>query len=374
MTSGSEDSLGISVCGGGDVVDIARMVLRYAARVPGDDPLIGKTIEGRYLVRRFLGKGGMGSVYEADHVGLGKRVAIKFLPSDGDADAKKRFHREARAASKVTHEHVVHVFDVGNAGGREYFTMELVEGKELQKILDADGALEPERAVAVAKQMLAGLGAIHAAGLVHRDIKPANIILERRDDGADFVKIMDFGVSKTVATGDDTITSMGRVVGTPQFMAPEQIAGGVVDHRADIYAAGIAMFAMLAGNVPFHGPKVTKVAQQHLVERPASLSTLRPGLPAAVVAAVARALEKDPDDRFQSARDFADALEGKVVEWKRRGKPTLNDRPPKGGPRSPRAAPDAPTLVAAAVTSRRVWLALGLVGVALVVTAALLLR
>jgi serine/threonine protein kinase len=217
------------------------------------------------------------------------------------------------------------VFDVGAAGGREYFTMELVEGKELQKVLDYEGALDPERAVAIGKQILAGLSAIHAAGLVHRDIKPGNIILVARD-GGELAKIMDFGVSKTVARGDDTITSLGRVVGTPQFMAPEQIAGDTVDHRADLYATGIAMYAMLSGKVPFGGTNVTKVAQQHLVERPASLATLRPGLPAVVVAAIARALEKDPEDRFQSAQDFADALDGKTIPT-RIGAATKRDRP-----------------------------------------------
>jgi serine/threonine protein kinase len=296
-------------------------------RVEAHDPLIGQTVAGRYVVKRFLGKGAMGEVYEADDTSLGTRVAIKFLPDGSDGDAKRRFHREARAASAVDHEHVVRVFEVGAAGGREYFTMELVDGKELQKVLDYEGALEPERAVAIGTQILAGLSAIHAAGLVHRDIKPGNIILVARD-GRELAKIMDFGVSKTIARGDDTITSLGRVVGTPQFMAPEQIAGGTVDHRADLYATGIAMYAMLSGKVPFGGTNVTKVAQQHLVERPASLATLRPGLPAVAVAAVARALEKDPEDRFQSAQDFADALAGKDIPARPRiGAVTKRDRP-----------------------------------------------
>jgi len=295
--------------------------------VEAQDPLIGQTIDGRYAIQRFLGRGGMGSVYEADDARLGQRVALKFLPEGSDADAKRRFHREARAASAVSHPHIVHVFDVGAAGDFEYFAMELVEGKELQKLLDYEGALDPARAVAIGKQILAGLAAIHAAGLVHRDIKPSNIILVPRD-GGELAKIMDFGVSKTVARGDDTITSLGRIVGTPQFMAPEQIAGGDVDHRADIYATAIAMYAMLSGKVPFGGSKVTKVAQQHLVERPASLATLRPGLPAAVVAAVARALEKDPEDRFQSAKDFADALDGKAIPMRPRiGAVTKRERP-----------------------------------------------
>jgi serine/threonine-protein kinase len=332
--------------------------------VSGDDPLIGQTIDGRYLVRRFIGKGGMGRVYEAEHVGLHKRVAIKFLPEDNDADALARFRREARTASQISHEHVVHVFDVGTTNGREYFAMEYVEGKSLQKVLDEEGALAPERAVAIAHQLLAGLGAVHAAGLVHRDIKPANVLLATREDGGDFVKVMDFGLSKTVAMGDDTITSVGRVVGTPQFMAPEQIAGAVVDARADLYAAGICMYAMLVGKVPFAGSKVTKVAAQHLTERPPSVATLRPGLPAAVVMAVARALEKEPQSRFQSAREFADALDGKAAPRRASAK-TLSDRPAKAGP-------DAPTRMM--TPGRRVWLAAALLAIVMAVVAAFLLQ
>jgi serine/threonine-protein kinase len=308
-------------------------------------------------------------VYEADHVGLGKRVALKLLPQGGDADALKRFHREARAASKVTHEHVVHVFDVGHAVGHEYFAMEFVEGRELRHVLEMEGALPPARAVAIMKQLLSGLGAIHAARLVHRDIKPANVLLATRDDGGDFVKIMDFGISKTVAVGDDTITSVGRVVGTPQFMSPEQIAGGAVDQRADIYAAGIVLFAMLAGNPPFVGKEVTKVAQRHLVERPPLVSTLAKDVPEAVAAAVARALEKEPVDRFQNARDFSDALDGKFIPpVARLGMPTARERPARVPATS---GPNAPTVVSG---SRRVWLAAALLGIALAAGAAVLLR
>src|ERR1700733_7149054 len=189
------------------------------------DPLIGQTIDGRYFVRRWLGRGGMGTVYEADHVGLDKRVAIKFLShDDADRDASARFRREARAASRVIHEHVVQIFDVGSDAGRDYIVMEFLDGRDLRQQLAGAGPLDPMRAIAIARQMLYGLHAIHEAGIIHRDIKPANVLLTTRDD---VVKIMDFGISKSIHVAE-TLTGTGKVIGTPQYMAPEQLADAAI--------------------------------------------------------------------------------------------------------------------------------------------------
>ena len=277
------------------------------------DPLLGKTIDSRYLVRRLLGRGGMGAVYEADHVGLDKRIAIKFVTNVGaDRDQRARFRQEARAASKIVHENVVQIFDVGVDGdGLDYIVMEYVDGRDLQSVLRAEGALEPARAIAIACQVLHGLHASHAVGIVHRDIKPANVLLAGDDE---LVKIMDFGIAKSVhAHVAQTDTGTGRVIGTPQYMAPEQLADEPVDRRADVYAVGVTLYAMLAGEVPFAGTSFTK--RLEALARPApSLAEARPDLPPALTAAVARALAASPDDRFPDAAAFADALAGAAVE------------------------------------------------------------
>ncbi len=246
----------------------------------------------------------MGEVYEAEDTKLGKRVAIKLRTRDDDRDAQARFEREARTACLVVHEHVVQILDSGRDGDRDYLIMEYVEGRDLRAELAADGPMAPPRASAIARQLLSGLDAIHAAGLVHRDIKPANVMLG--DD--DFVKVMDFGVSKTVRAGDDTLTDAGKAVGTPQFMAPEQLIGDEVDQRADLYATGLTLFAMLAGKVPFDATAFSMIAAGKLAQPAPSLDDVRPGLPRPLVAAVSRALEKHPRARFATAREMAAAL------------------------------------------------------------------
>jgi serine/threonine-protein kinase len=275
------------------------------AEEAADDPLIGSTVDGRYLVRRYIGRGGMGAVYEADHVGLDRRVALKLIAdADADRDARARFRQEARSASKVVHGNVVQIFDVGvDAQGRDYLVMEYVEGHDLRKVVEA-GPVAAARAISIGKQVLAGLGAIHAAGLVHRDIKPANILLADQH-----VKLMDFGIAKSLRTElAQTDTGTGRVVGTPQFMAPEQLADLEIDHRADLYAVGVTLFVLLAGKLPFDGTSFTNAAAAIAQDAP-SLDTLRADLPAALVAAVSRALAKRPADRFADAAEFAAALD-----------------------------------------------------------------
>ena len=276
------------------------------------DPLIGRTLGGRYTVKRLIGKGGMGRVYEGDHLGLDKRVAIKVLANLGDADAIARFRREAKTAGKVSHEHVVEVFDVAtDADGTDFLVMEYFDGLDLRQAV-ANQKLEPERVIAIGAQILEGLEAIHAAGLVHRDIKPANILIATNADGEDLVKLTDFGIAKSVRDREAAITEVGKVVGTYEYMAPEALTGDAVDHRADIYAVGLTLYAMLAGNLPFDTQTTNTIIATHLAGTLPPLSVRRPDLPASLVAAITRALSMKPSDRFADAAAFAAALEGRA--------------------------------------------------------------
>jgi serine/threonine protein kinase len=271
--------------------------------------VIGTTIDGRYQVRRLLGRGGMGVVYEAHHLGLDRTVALKILEHTGvDRDLVTRFRREARAASRIVHPNVVQIFDVGSADGIDYIAMEYVEGEDLGRILRDGGPLEPARAIAVTRQLLDGLQAIHDGGIIHRDIKPGNVILTAREDGTEVVKIMDFGIAKSI-NASVALTAPGHAIGTANYMAPEQVLGGAIDHRADLYAAGITLYAMLVGEEPFGGATFTRVARKQLTDDIPSLDEVRPDLPRALVAAVTRAVAKSPSARFPDALAFAAALD-----------------------------------------------------------------
>src|SRR5678816_930655 len=221
------------------------------------DRLVGTTIDGRYLISAVLGRGGMGRVYAAEHTGLGKRFALKFVSgASATREQRARFRHEARAASQVVHENVVQIFDVGvDEVGRDFIVMEYVEGRDLGEVI-GEGPLPLARALAIADQILRGLHVVHEAGIVHRDIKPANI---RLTNNADRVKIIDFGIAKSMRSeAAQTETDTGQVIGTPQFMAPEQIIDDPVDRRADLYAVGATLYAMLAGQPPFPSTSLTQ--------------------------------------------------------------------------------------------------------------------
>ncbi len=270
------------------------------------DPRVGRTIDGRYFVRRLIGRGGMGAVYEADHVGLDKRVAIKFLAiNKTDRDALARFRREAKIASRIVHEHVVQIFDVGTADAdTDYIVMEFLDGKDLAITLKEVGTIDPARTVSIARKVLRGLRAIHQAGIVHRDIKPANILLSPREEDRDFVKIMDFGISRQIH--GDTITSTGAIIGTPEYMAPEQLLADDIDQRADIYAVGIMMFRMLTGRLPFTGETFDRAAAANPY---VPVPSLDGDVPASLAVVIAKAVAKDADDRYQDAPLFLAALD-----------------------------------------------------------------
>jgi eukaryotic-like serine/threonine-protein kinase len=278
------------------------------------DPLIGRTIGGRYFIRRQIARGGMGAVYEAEHVGLDKRVAVKFILDrfGDDREALHRFHREARTASRIGHANIVDITDIGEAeDGRSFLVMEYLEGSDLGQVLRETGRMEPSRAVHIVEQVLRGLAAAHAEGIIHRDMKPANVFLTERGGVSDFVKIMDFGISKVVAARGERVrlTDTGVAMGTPIYMAPEQAeARQDLDHRVDIYAVGVMLYEMLAGTPPFNAGSYVAMVQLHVSAAVPPLGERRPDLPRELVRAVHRALEKEPDRRFRDALEFAGAL------------------------------------------------------------------
>ena len=323
-----------------------------------DDPLIGRTIEGRYVLRRRIGRGGMGVVYEAEHAALDRRVAVKLIAMKEAPEAYlTRFRREAKLASRITHEHLVHVYDVGSdpETGADYIVMEYVEGRDLGKELES-GPLGFARTIAIARQLLQGLHAIHEGEIIHRDIKPANVMLTTRSGERDFVKLMDFGIARAV--GDASLTVTGHVVGTPSFMSPEQLRGQEVDRRSDLYAVGVTLFAMIAGRLPFDG-NTALLAGAHVFQPPPSLAKLRPGTPPALVAAVERALAKAPADRFPDALAFAKALDGEaptpVAETTKIERPAVAAVDPRPRRGRSRAVIAVGVLVAIAALAAVIW-------------------
>ncbi|HSN24820.1 MAG TPA: serine/threonine-protein kinase [Kofleriaceae bacterium] len=275
----------------------------------------GRILGGRYRLGRQLGAGGYGAVYAAEDTITGERVAIKVLSPGASLKQELviRFHREAIAASRVRHPHIVHVadFDVDEDDGH-YIVMEQLDGCDLAQTLADEGRLAPVRALTVAAQCARGLAAAHRVGVLHRDLKPANVFVVRREGGREIVKVIDFGISKlTAIAGDYTdVTSASKVVGTPLYMAPEQARGKPLDARADVYALGVMLFEMLVGERPFGGRSPLEILGNHFSAPRIAPSNLRaelagcPGLDALVL----RALAADPDQRFPSMESFGDAL------------------------------------------------------------------
>ncbi len=280
------------------------------------DRLIGQTLAGRYLLVREIGKGGMGVVYEAEHVGLGKRVAVKLL-LDGFSDDREvlaRFHMEARNASRIGHENIIDIVDIGEhvdgARGRSFIVMEFLEGTDLRRVCQG-GALPLRRTLAILDQVCRALGAAHAKDIIHRDMKPENVFLTERLGRTDFVKLMDFGISKIKAAHDSQVrlTQTGAVVGTPLYMAPEQALGKTdIDHRVDVYSVGVMMYELCTGQPPFSATTYLGLMTQHVHEKPTNPRRVRPELPAAIERVILRALEKEPGKRFATMEEMRRAL------------------------------------------------------------------
>ncbi len=275
--------------------------------------LVGRTLAGKYRLLGLLGEGGMGAVYLAEHVRLGRQVAVKRLRRDlaRDPRAVRRFQREARAATAATHHHIVEIVDIGAAeDGAPFIVMEYLRGRSLAGLLRSEGRLDPSRACLIVGQALAALAAVHERGIVHRDLKPDNVFLTPRGAQRDYVKLLDFGISKmrSEEPAGLTLTRTGVTMGTPYYMSPEQARGSRdIDHRVDLYAAGIMLYECLTGRVPFDGANYHQLLQAILAHQVTPPGTLVP-LDAELEQVVLRAITKEPDERFASAAEMHYAL------------------------------------------------------------------
>src|SRR5690349_5922029 len=276
---------------------------------------------GRYNIERVLGKGAMGVVYEGVDPRLGRRVAIKtILKSHLDEDTAKdysmRFVREAQAVARLNHPNIVQVYDFGEEGDIAYLVMEFIKGKELKTFFDANERFDLKEAVRIMCELCDALDFAHSAGIIHRDIKPANVML----DAQARTKLTDFGVARVQDSDRTSVerTQAGTMVGTPAYMSPEQITGGQIDKRTDVFSAGIILYQFLTGEKPFTGSGAWTIAKKIIQEEPPLPSSLNNAVTALFDAVVNKALAKNPEQRFQSARDLAvalkRALEGKADE------------------------------------------------------------
>ena len=269
---------------------------------PPPDPLVGRTIDGRYFIEEVLGEGGMGLVYAARHAILNKRLAIKVLRPEVSKDEEiiTRFRQEAQSASAIGNEHIIDISDFGTLPDHStYFVMEFLDGKDLTTAIEEARPMSDSRVVHIAKQLCQALGAAHSRGIVHRDLKPDNIYLIRRHGDSDFVKVLDFGIAK-VGSGTKKLTKAGQVFGTPHYMSPEQCAGTGTDHRTDIYAMGVILYEMTAGKVPFDADNLMGILTKHMYEQPVPPHTLPPPVDVSppLEAVILRCLEKSPEARY----------------------------------------------------------------------------
>lgn len=274
---------------------------------------IGDVIDGKYSISRLLGEGGMGAVYEGENTRIHRKVAIKVLHTEvaSNEEAMMRFEREAQAAGRIGSEHIVEVLDLGDLpSGERYMVMEYLDGESLSDRI-ARGRMEPRKIAELMVDMLEGLKAAHAANIVHRDLKPDNVfLLTSRSGKEDFVKIVDFGISKFNSLGGEfSMTRTGAVMGTPYYMAPEQAKGGkAVDHRVDLYAVGIILYQAVVGKVPFQAETFNELLFKIVLETPPPLEEQVEGIDPNFVNLVNRGMAREPADRYQTAEEFQAAL------------------------------------------------------------------
>lgn len=280
--------------------------------------MIGKTIAGRYEILQKLGEGGMGVVYKAMQTSVERIVALKILHPHmtGNEEALKRFQREAKTTSKLRQANAIHIYDFGVEGSLSFLVMEYIEGESLDDVIRKSGALELPRVANIVRQVCYALAEAHDLGIVHRDLKPSNIYLSRKRDGSEEVKVLDFGIAKVVGEqqGMTRLTQTGMIIGTPQYMSPEQVEGLPLDHRSDVYSLGIIMYELLTGETPFQADTPFQLLMKHVKEKPVPPRKFRPNLaiPEAVEKIVLKALEKEPGKRFQSISELQQSLEAAV--------------------------------------------------------------
>jgi len=312
------------------------------------DPLVGQLLADRYRIIKKLGEGAMGAVYVGEHLRIGRRDAIKVLRPGlaGDAEAIARFTRGTRNVSAIRHPNVCTIYDFSDTPeGVRYLAMEFVEGDTLKEILDREGRLAVPRAVEITRQVAEALQAAHEAGVVHRDLKPGNIMICRRPDGREQVKVVDFDIAKGPAEAEgEEVTRVGFVVGTPEYMSPEQLTGDRLDGRSDLYSLGVVLFRMLAGQLPFRATSTQEIMIQRLTGEPLRLHDAAPDLvvPPGLEQAMQRALARRVQDRQASAGEF-----GREVVAALGGAPAGAAAPaPAAVPAPPAGGELAPTRVA----------------------------
>jgi serine/threonine protein kinase len=339
---------------------------------------------GPYLLEEVLGRGGAATVYRAHQASLGRDVAIKVLRRDADPQFAARFARESRAIAGLQHPNILPVYDFGEDGALQYLVMRYVPGGRTLRDELLAGPLEPVPALRVMERLLDALGFAHARGIVHRDIKPGNVLLP----APDWPLLADFGIARLGAETSQ-LTLAGQAIGTPDYMSPEQASGRPVDPRSDLYSAGVVLFEMLTGSVPFRGESALAVAVQHIGQPPPAPRLLNPALPESVEPLLTRALAKSPDERYQTAAELASALARLAEQLERRetqrrdiGPPPVlapggpTPAPPRAAPASPRSASrPLPDLASSSPAGRRrAPLLIGLALIAAVAVALALLR
>jgi beta-lactam-binding protein with PASTA domain/tRNA A-37 threonylcarbamoyl transferase component Bud32 len=275
------------------------------------DSLINTLFDGRYRVLRKLGSGGMANVYLAEDEELGRRVAVKILNDRYANDDLfiERFRREAKSAAGLSHPNIVSIYDRGEAEGTYYIAMEVIEGRSLKELIMTREALPIDTAIGYAKQLLEALRFAHRHGIIHRDIKPHNVLVsadQHAKANEPRLKVTDFGIARH---GASQMTEAGSIMGTAQYLSPEQARGAPVTAASDLYSAGVVLYEMLTGKVPFTGDSAIEIAMKHVNDLPAPPSALRPEIPTELDQIVLRALAKDPGERYQSAEEFIEDLE-----------------------------------------------------------------
>src|SRR5215469_2893943 len=255
----------------------------------------------RYRIESLLGEGGMGTVYKALDKELGRTVALKLVRPEYAASpaAMARFRQELLLASKISHKNILRIHDLGDAGGMKFITMAYVEGQDLGRLLEA-GRLPFDRVLSFARQLCSALDAAHSEEVVHRDLKPNNILIDKADN----VFVMDFGLAKSFENDATMMTRTGQILGTPRYMAPEQVEAKPVDHRADIYALGLILYEMATGEIPFRAESAMQLMYQRVTEAPKDPRTISPDVPEYLAKIILKCLEKDPGKRYQSTREI----------------------------------------------------------------------
>jgi serine/threonine-protein kinase len=297
--------------------------------------MVGDVLAGRYELEELVGSGGMSSVYRAHDRVLDRKVALKVLHQQltSEEEYVERFRREARMVAGLLHQNIVTVIDRGDVGGQPFIVFEFVNGENLKQLVNREGPLPVERVLELGMQIARGLAFAHANGYVHRDVKPQNVLL----NGDGEAKVTDFGIARSLDVKHG-VTQTGTVLGTSDYIAPEQAQGQEVDEHTDVYSLGIVLYELLAGELPFSGDNFVAVAMQHINEPPPHILDRRPDVPPRLDAAIVRALAKHPDDRFATMAEFCQELEACLEDVRTPGgAPTVVLAPP--------TAPSAPRTV-----------------------------